>query len=552
MKDLNGILTKVKNVYLVSPHFDDAIFSAGGLINKLTSTKSVTLINVFTSAGNSSETFSSRKMIKTIGFNTGSEMYKQRVVEDGFAAKTAGISRILNLGFVDALWREKRNSILGKYIPEIDRIYPTYRYHIIKGKVSKHDKITTADISKKLKQIIVEEDAVILCPMGFGGHVDHLVVRNACHQSFDHSRIIYWSDYPYIVSDQPAEPVEDKDLKVAIAHVDNKIKRKISLLYKTQYESVIGENAFPSIERYYVHKDSNKAGFPDLIDGRYQFVKIFNPEDSFSKYKFAVYQDTDGEKYFAKKFSGSTQKREYKFLKNEVSCCEFLKDNPTTSGIYVPEVVYKKLSKNEILVLTKFIEGRTLSSLGSKRKVVIFDKVANYLCSVNMDYLKARKYKIMSRSKWFWVMVLVYSYCMNFLKKSAYSGQIKKVSIIVIKRLVFLLSRKETALIHRDFNDFNIMISGYKITLIDFQLSCVADPLLERAIMLLKYAKHTKMLKELLKTYEFKKILSNKKNKNALLAYLGIITVYDFFLVDGDSSYSVPSLANILKYSKTW
>lgn len=541
-----------ETIYLISPHLDDAIFSAGGFISKVSKTNKVILINIFTSPDRSNETLSSKTYLNQVGYQSKIKLFKDRIAEDKKAANFIGIHKIINLGFVDALWREKNKTVLGKVLPELDRVYPTYRYHIIRGKVSKHDQKLVERISEKLKIIIPVENSTIFCPMGFGNHVDHIIAREAAKCVSKVEKLYYWSDYPYIQKVESQTDFRNKNnFEKVEVKIDQTLKKICCEKYKTQFISTVGTLIIPSKELFYKQKSNV---FPLIIEEKYFFVRNFSAEDNQSKYSFAIYKDINNNRYFAKRYVGNKVSREYKFLLNEIAFCELLKEASTDSDCCVttPEIVYKISSKNEVLVIYKFINGTTISELVVRKKVRLFEQVTSYLKNLKINKKFIKDSRVMNRSKWFWTMIFIYSLVINLIKTSRHKEDLNKVAFIVIKRIYWMLRRNEIALIHRDFNDFNIMLNGSKIVLIDFQLGCFSDPLLERAIILLKYSDKPLMLNAITKTREFRKIIKDKKTLNALLAYWGIMTIYDFTLRDGDSRYAVPSIGNIIKYTKIW
>lgn len=184
-------------IFFVSPHLDDAALSCGELIRKLSTKTQVTVINVFTRANNGKQTLSAKKTVRVSNFPTPLDLYNERVSEDKKALESIN-AKIINLGFVDALWRKiKYPSFLRKklstILPELIHVYPTFRLHISKGKLAREDNDLIIEINESLKKII-PENSIIFCPFGVGNHVDHLVTKKAVEKTFTP---IYWMDQPY-------------------------------------------------------------------------------------------------------------------------------------------------------------------------------------------------------------------------------------------------------------------------------------------------------------------------------------------------------------------
>src|SRR5690348_14368459 len=83
MQELIDRIIKEKQPCLfISPHLDDAILSAGGLIGYLAPKTSVTLATIFTEASDRPYTYFARRLLKSWGQSDASEAYRFRRRED--------------------------------------------------------------------------------------------------------------------------------------------------------------------------------------------------------------------------------------------------------------------------------------------------------------------------------------------------------------------------------------------------------------------------------------------------------------------------------------
>jgi len=192
------VINKIK-CYFISPHQDDAIFSAGGLISYLSNKTEVKVINVFNGIGKPPYTLSGNVFVKRSGCKSVKDLYDKRHLEDASVFKEMGVDMI-NLNFDDALWRKKpiiktHERIIGKVLPEILHIYPIYRTSIAHGQIKKSDESNLGKIEKALRKNIKGKNVFVFCSASIGGHVDHKIVRNICESSF--KNLYLWSDYPY-------------------------------------------------------------------------------------------------------------------------------------------------------------------------------------------------------------------------------------------------------------------------------------------------------------------------------------------------------------------
>ena len=257
MKDFKQIINenikKKKNFVFVSPHFDDAVYSAGGLIYYLSSRKAkVEIINVFTKADKSPYTLSTKRNLHMSGFSDAQKLYKEREIEDSAVLGKLNV-KIHNLGFIEALYRRKtrvKKSLLGRLLPEAEHIYPTYRGHIIRGVVSGEDIILTTKIKKKIEKIIDKRRTVVFCPLANSLHVDHEIVKKVCGDIFD--EVFYWEDFPYNLN---AGKNVKKSRYSKVYSFRSCQKQRLELIkgYKTQFRSTFKRGKVDLIpERYYL------------------------------------------------------------------------------------------------------------------------------------------------------------------------------------------------------------------------------------------------------------------------------------------------------------
>jgi LmbE family N-acetylglucosaminyl deacetylase len=171
----------------ISPHLDDAVFSASNYITKLKHNKNNTLvITVFTNFGQPPLNSDATKFIKDCHFNSLNQFQTKRLAEDRQAMKLLSTS-YLHLGFTDALFRHKNLK------------------SVFSGKIPFSDKILSIRIYKKLKKLIKAND-LLYAPLGIGNHLDHLITHNLVKRFKNQTR--FWTDQPYI-----SKPANKKALK---------------------------------------------------------------------------------------------------------------------------------------------------------------------------------------------------------------------------------------------------------------------------------------------------------------------------------------------------
>ena len=80
-------------------------------------------------------------------------------------------------------------------MPEFRHIYPTYRLHVVSGRVVPADAGTIQDGCTFVQRITRSGPSLVLAPLGVGGHVDHVLTRSVAEHSG--ARVVYYSDFPY-------------------------------------------------------------------------------------------------------------------------------------------------------------------------------------------------------------------------------------------------------------------------------------------------------------------------------------------------------------------
>lgn len=257
-KLIQKIIKEKIHCYFVSPHFDDAALSASDLMAYLSTKTDVSVINVFTKAGNHN-TLSARKFVKDSGFDNARLLFKARDDEDRNALSNLQVDRT-NLGFTDALWRTQKATqlrrFLSAFIPELNAVYPTYRFNIQKGKIANADIKTIKTVATKLAKTIKGKKAVVFSPAGIGNHVDHLITKEAC--KLLGYPIVLWTDFPYIQRNKNIVMPPSAEYFTVKRNVTK--KTRIINTYKTQIKGLFPKAKFKTIsEKYYILNDSDQT-----------------------------------------------------------------------------------------------------------------------------------------------------------------------------------------------------------------------------------------------------------------------------------------------------
>lgn len=166
-----------------SPHLDDTILSAGGLIYEQTKAGTPVEIWTFMAGFPKDDELSdyAKATLLTWGMTSGEHSIRVRREEDRKAAAMLG-AKAVHFDFLDCIFRRSRNGeILYRDV---------YEPH--------HE--AEADLPAQVAQTMIawlKPKDIIICQLGVGKHVDHLIVRKAAEMiGYD---LTYDADMPYLI-----------------------------------------------------------------------------------------------------------------------------------------------------------------------------------------------------------------------------------------------------------------------------------------------------------------------------------------------------------------
>lgn len=166
----------------VSPHFDDAVLSCGGLIWEQThSGMPVEIWTVCAGDPPPGPTSSlAEEMHQTWKTASALETVQLRRVEDQNAARRVG-ARVVHLPIPDCIYR--RSGTGNLYYPESVFVIPNPREQELAEQIA-------ALLADRLSQY-----DTLVCPLTIGGHVDHRITRAALELL--NRPLWYYADIPY-------------------------------------------------------------------------------------------------------------------------------------------------------------------------------------------------------------------------------------------------------------------------------------------------------------------------------------------------------------------
>jgi LmbE family N-acetylglucosaminyl deacetylase len=175
----------------LSPHFDDAALSCGGLIFEQSrqglSTEIWTIMAGDPPPGPLSEFAMQNHALW--GLTSGEQVVDMRRAEDEAAAGILG-AQLVQLDIPDCIYRRSPN---GAWL---------YTETVMTAPLPA-DRRLPERIAAALRSELRKED-VLLCPLALGGHVDHILVRQAAESL--RRPLLYYADIPYVLNDPGTLP----------------------------------------------------------------------------------------------------------------------------------------------------------------------------------------------------------------------------------------------------------------------------------------------------------------------------------------------------------
>lgn len=173
-------------IYL-SPHFDDAVFSAGGLIwEQVQRGCRVEVWTICAGEPPMDQTLSDFARELHTRWDAGQTPVQERAKEDIQACQLLGATH-RHLPWLDCIYRVDPQTGLH-YVQEEEDLYKPYSA----------DEFNT--LMSLLGSTAFPKDVQVAVPLGIGNHRDHTVLRAAAEQYF--GKIWHYADFPYVMQKQ--------------------------------------------------------------------------------------------------------------------------------------------------------------------------------------------------------------------------------------------------------------------------------------------------------------------------------------------------------------
>jgi LmbE family N-acetylglucosaminyl deacetylase len=241
----------------LSAHLDDAVLSCGALMAEFAPRRPVTVATLFTAATPPPHTRAARSFLRQCAVTDSAALFADRRAEDRDVVLGG---EHVHLHEVDALFRRRAVpgpvAQLAGLLPELVHRYPTFRYDIAKGRVSRGDRALLGQLRDRVAGLVTRTGAeLVFCPVGVGRHVDHLITRAVGTVAGD--RVVYYSDFPYNLAAE-ADPafLAARDLVPGTWDEGIGAKERLIRGYRTQADALFPDGRVPAVpEVYYAPRE---------------------------------------------------------------------------------------------------------------------------------------------------------------------------------------------------------------------------------------------------------------------------------------------------------
>ncbi|GAB6897826.1 PIG-L deacetylase family protein [Kineosporia succinea] len=248
MPGLDDALRDHDCVVVLSPHPDDAALSCGSLLARISSRLPVTVMSLFTACHPDRASRAARAELRRANARRAPELYHRRRARDLAALRSIGVTGV-HFGLPDALYRRRVSRaprLAGALLPELDCVYPTFRLHASRGRISPHDRPLLEQLERRVLLATTPAD-LILAPFGLGGHVDHMLTHEL-GKALSRSRKVGWyADQPYVARSGVPVPAP-----AGAQRVEHEVDReaKASLIAWYGLSSLPADGPAPELEEY--------------------------------------------------------------------------------------------------------------------------------------------------------------------------------------------------------------------------------------------------------------------------------------------------------------
>ncbi|MFZ1735599.1 MAG: phosphotransferase [Candidatus Moraniibacteriota bacterium] len=291
-----------------------------------------------------------------------------------------------------------------------------------------------------------------------------------------------------------------------------------------------------------------QASLPERIQG-YQLVEEILKEKRCRTYNYGLYQDNLGRKAFAKRWVDTTQRLGSYWLANEIYVYKVLRNINRLypeivkkfPKVHIPKFICAVENDHELILLIEYIEANPLSESSEEKKIGAYTQILEYIAFISQFIGDKESTRLLHRTVWHSIVLLPIIFVRAVIRHPSNFFFIINAALSYVMRIPFLILNRKAAFSHRDLDNWNVLVRGDDIWIIDFQLAVYSHPLLDAANISLNLWSDSALGKTFLQTDYMKSLLVLRNSREAFLALSAHLAIYNASLVSGKDLKSVQS-----------
>lgn len=382
-----------------------------------------------------------------------------------------------------------------------------------------------------LNLYLQSKHAYFFVPLGLGGAVCHWEVREAALRWLPLDRIIFWQEQSY----KSGQNIENSGvIKYPLKKFQRFEKSK-----SIQSDSVDGDSSSVNTKEGFYIVDFSKLA-PRHI-GEYSLTKNVDSTPGQGEYQFAIYTTRKGAQAYVKILPSYATRLARKWFENEVSAYRYINITNTKLHVNVPRLIKTGEHLGHRYLMLEKVRGKHLLDMSTSIKINSYRSIINFLSKLQPK----KAIGIVRRGPLYWLAILPIIVAKALLHKPSHRKVIVSAFMRVLRSSVTMITRSERSIVHRDLNYDNVILNDGKISLIDFQLACIADPMLEYAVLYLKLFHDQDFIRQYHNIIYKADISGNYRREITYRCYLIIICLYELALHSQNPDLAIKCLENI-------
>ena len=227
-----------------------------------------------------------------------------------------------------------------------------------------------------------------------------------------------------------------------------------------------------------------KVKLPEKLGG-YFLVKTISKNSTFNEFQIGVYKNRTGKKVLVKGWFNKSKNLSYYTLVNESKTYQILTDvrkriskslPAHITKVHFPKLITIKEDNDSLILISEFIEGRTIEDMAPRNKYKYFNLTKQYLVAIGNSLTEEERISFTSREGADYVSIYLLALVKSIFEHPANTYALFKGVPVFLAGLSELLKQKTLHLTHRDLHGENIIVGKKDIGVIDPEFAAFTLP----------------------------------------------------------------------------